>query len=364
MILYRYISKQIVTWTMVCTLSLLSILWLLQTINIIELLINKGVGFSNFVYLTVLSVPLWMTIILPVSALLATIMVLNRFRQDREIFAMRSAGMSNFKIIQGPVTVGVIFTILLYINSAVILPMSFSLYKNIFWELRTASPIVVLQEGVFTDITKGLTIFIEKRNSRYSFSGIFVHDKRKDGKTIEIIAESGSIDLSVEPPKLVFYNGRRSESVADNKRATVLNFDSYYLELIGDFQQNNIRARDYNEMSINALLTDKSSIPRHTREMRAEGHHRLASPLLSITMIIIGAAAVLNRQYIRASSWKVICIGTLAATLNLIAVIVLRTLLVKYPDLYPALYVITIAPIGIGLWIMHQPTRTQTIWTE
>ena len=85
-----------------------------------------------------------------------------------------------------------------------------------------SAPIVVIQEGVFTDITKGLTIFVKKREGKYDFSHIFVHDKRDPEKNVEVVAESGSILINSTPPKIIFNNGTRSEFTAGQSQAAIL----------------------------------------------------------------------------------------------------------------------------------------------
>lgn len=357
MVLHRYISQQILTWLLICTSALIGIVWLSQTLRLIELLVNKGANLSNFVLLTLLAIPLWAMVIMPAAALIATMLVLNKLQQDREITAMSSIGMSNLGIMRGPILVGTLLSVFLYINSAFILPQTFSGYKNIMSNLRTSAPIVVLQEGVFTDITRGLTVFIKERSGRYRFSKIFVSDNRNPETIVEVIADSGYIDLQSQPPQLIFFNGTRSEFTKGESQAAVLNFNRYALDLTSDFREGGARARDYNELSINTLLTGDNANPHYIKEMRAEGHFRLASPLLGLTMVIIGAAAILNRQYTRSSSWRMISLGAVIAIFTQIALIVSRGMTIDYPGLYPLVYASALVPLVAGIWMMRQPSR-------
>lgn len=100
--LHRYIVKQILVWLAITVITLIGIVWLSQALRLIELLVNKGADLSQFIILTLLSIPLWQMIILPISTLIATIIVLNRLQQDREITAMQAAGLNNYFIMRGP----------------------------------------------------------------------------------------------------------------------------------------------------------------------------------------------------------------------------------------------------------------------
>jgi len=353
----QYIFKQMVYWLLVCTVSLIGIVWLGQALQLIELLVNKGAALSQFLIIIAFTVPLWLMAILPIAGFTAVMVVLNKMAADREIIAMYTAGMSNIRIAFAPIMLGVLLTSYLFINSIYILPHLFGGYKSMINSLRSSAPIVTLQEGVFTDITKGLTIFINSRTSRNSFQHIFAHDTRDDSKVIEIIAESGSIDVFSTPPKLKFNNGIRSEYTPGSRQATVLEFESYNLSLAQDFQTSKNRVLDYNELPISTLLAGKSSNEHYSREMRAEGHYRLASPLLGLSLVMIGVVAVLRSSYRRSDNWKNILTGSVIAIVFELLVITFRGLTVDYPMIFPMIYVIAGGPAIFGLYLLRVKSK-------
>ena len=359
MLLNNYISKQVLVWTLISTAALIGIVWLSQALRLIELLVNRGAEFGDFVLLSILTIPLWLVVILPAATLFATMLVLNNLQQDREITALSSIGLSNLAIARGPLLVGAAVSLFLLLNSAFLLPLTFSGYKTMISNLRTAAPIVVIQEGVFTDITKGLTVFIREKEDRYRFKTIFVSDRRDPEKHVEVVAEGGFFNLQGETPQLVFRNGMRSELVPGESRAALLNFDRYVLELTSAFRGSGERVRDYNELDIPTLLAGRHSIEKYSREMRAEGHFRLASPLLGLAMVVIGAGAILNRQYARATSWRMMLAGAALAIVVQVGIIAARGLAIDYPPLYPLLYAVGIVPTLLGLSMMRQPAESR-----
>ena len=351
--LKRYLFKQVLYWLFVGTLAMIGIVWLGQALQLIELLVNKGAAMSQFLTLTFLAIPLWLMAILPIGGLIGVMAVLNKLHSDREIIAMYAAGMSNFKIAQAPLAVGVLVTIFLYINSVFILPLTYTGYKSIINSLKTSAPIVTLQEGVFTDITKGLTIFISDRRGQNSFDNIFAHDTRNAGTITEIIAESGKIDVTSSPPRLRFYNGVRSEFVTETKKTTILEFKSYNLSLITENQSTGQRNFDYNELPIHTLLKAEAATEHYSREMRAEGHYRLAAPLLGLSLAVIGIISVLGSSYKRTGNWKFNVGAVGVAVLVQILTIVSRGIVVSEPHAFPLIYLAAGGPALIGLWILR-----------
>lgn len=359
--LRHYILKQMLYWVVVSATSLVGIVWLSQALKLIELLVNKGAAMTDFLVLTALAIPLWMMIILPIAGLIATILVLNKLQQDREITAMHAVGLSNYKIARGPLMMGGLLTIFMYINSAFILPLTFTGYKTIISDLRASAPIVILQEGVFTDITKGLTIFIEERQGQNNFSNIFVHDTRSENGIVEILAERGKIDISTIPPKLRFFNGVRSEYVTGKTQATLLEFDSYELTLTREYKGFANRASDYNELPISVLLAGEGASAHYSREMRAEGHYRLASPFLAMTLVIIGLASILSARYSRTGSWRQITLGVVAAILIEVLLVMARGATINTPSLFPLMYIVVVFPAGAGLYLLKQKSRMHKV---
>jgi lipopolysaccharide export system permease protein len=352
--LHRYIFKQMLYWTVSIAISLIGIVWLSQALKLIELLVNKGAPFNQFFVLTALSIPLWLILALPISGLVATILVLNQLQQDREITAMHAVGLSNFSIARAPLILGAILTLVMYINSAFLLPLTFSGYKSILNKIRTSTPIVILQEGVFTDIIKGLTIFAEKRQGQTRFGNIFVYDTREEGKIIEVIAESGDVDITATPPRLRFYNGIRSEYALSDTQTAVLEFESYELSLAHKYKGLVPRSSDYNELSVSVLLAGNGATEHFSREMRAEGHYRLASPFLSMSLIVIGLTSILSARYRRPNSWRQIGSGAFIAIIITISLLIARGATITTPALFPLMYIITILPAAAGLYVLHQ----------
>ena len=355
--LKRYIFKQLMYWLTVSTLSLIGIVWLSQALRLIELLVNKGAPLSDFLTLTVLAIPVWLMVILPIGGLIATILVLNKLQQDREITAMQAVGLSNYSIAIAPLIFGGLISAFLFINSAFIVPLTFSGYKSIINSIRTSAPIIILQEGVFTDLTKGLTIFIDEREGQNNFSNIFVHDTREEGKVVEVIAESGRIDISTSPPRLAFLNGTRSEYTFGETQTAMLKFQQYNISLTREYQGLVNRPSDYNELPISVLLEGNGASEHYSREMRAEGHYRLASPILGFAMVIVGIASILSARYSRTGSWRNMAIAGVMAAFIQIVLVSSRGAAITTPSMFPMMYIAAILPIVIGLALLRERSR-------
>ena len=92
--LNTYIAKQIVVGFLLVSFSLMSIIWLTQSLRFVDLITNKGIAVSLFVKMTSLLMPRIFTILSPISLFAAVLFVYNRMLSDRELVVMKAAGIS------------------------------------------------------------------------------------------------------------------------------------------------------------------------------------------------------------------------------------------------------------------------------
>ena len=71
----------------------------------------------------------------------------------------------------------------LIVNSVLVLPQSFGVYKRVQFEVRNSIPTVMLQDNVFIDVVDGLTMLIGEKFDDGLARDLFIHDERTEGKS-------------------------------------------------------------------------------------------------------------------------------------------------------------------------------------
>jgi lipopolysaccharide export system permease protein len=361
MVLTWYILKQCLSSLLLASFSIIGLVWLGQTLRLVELLVNKGALFIDFLYVTLLGVPFWLVIILPISTTIAATSVMSKMQQDKELLAMSAAGISPFRIGLGPIILGSLISLFLMINSTYLMPATYSQYKTFMTNLRASAPIIILQEGVFIDITKGLTIYIHDKQSDNVFKDIFIRDSRSDDMVVEIHAEKATVTIDNENPSIVLFNGIRTQFTETSTKAQILEFESYKLNMAQEFVTNGDRPQDYNEMGIGELLTKTASNQHYQDEMRAEGHFRLSSPFLAISLVIIVISVFLRSRFQRGHYWQQISIVAGLTIFIELAHLTSRSLTVNIPELFPLMYLVVIFPLVVGILLLWQPWRKEAV---
>ena len=89
---------------MAVSITLVGIMWLFQTIRLLEIVINRGAPISNFLLMSVTVIPLWLTIAVPISAFVAVVWVFQRAVADRELLVMQASGRSALQLARAPLS--------------------------------------------------------------------------------------------------------------------------------------------------------------------------------------------------------------------------------------------------------------------
>lgn len=356
--LHRYLLTQYTTTTLVVLTSLLMIVWLNQTLQLLELVVNKGAPLSSFLMLSVLALPLWLLQAIPIALFIAIIWVFQKIQSDGELIVMQSVGWSPRQLAIAPLVLGGIFTAFLIFNSLILLPIGFGEFKERQINLRNAIPKILLQDKVFVDLAPDLTIFINERVTSKEVKNVFIQDKRQADTVTTLTAEKGLFTLEGGQPILVLENGERSELRDGNKASAVLFFEKYKLNFSRKILETGSRLPDMNEDSITNLLDPTKAVAeKYARQRMAYGHYRITAPFLALTMTLIALAGLnagrLRDENGRKRLWLTISAALLVQLLYVSA----RSLTVSLPAFWPAQYISLLIPSAMALVLLFEPQR-------
>ena len=91
--LFFYLLRQTLGPFLLFTLLLTLVVWMTQSLRLLDLVINGGQSASTFAYLTLLMVPNLLVIIVPIALFGAALYTLNRLNTESELVVMWSAGV-------------------------------------------------------------------------------------------------------------------------------------------------------------------------------------------------------------------------------------------------------------------------------
>ena len=356
----RYILRHLFWWALLVTFTLTCVVWLTQSLRFVYMIVNRGLSAPLFLWLTTLLLPTFLLIILPIAVFSAILFTYNKLIADSEMVVLRSAGLSQWALARPALALAGLTTLLCYFLSLYLVPTSFREFKDLQRKYRTSYSSVLLQEGVFNPVMKGVTVYIRSRTEAGELLGIVVHDSRDPKRPVTMMAERGAIVPGDRGARVLMQNGNRQEVEADDGRLNLLNFDRYVFEISEKASADEGALwRDPNERFIHELLRppDTRFSDRQHRKYLAEAHHRLAAPLLAFSFVLVGVSFLLGGEFNRRGQWRRI-LGAILVVVTVEALMIgLKNLSVKSPDLGPSMYVVALFPIVLALYALGAHPR-------
>ncbi|MDJ0947840.1 MAG: LPS export ABC transporter permease LptF [Alphaproteobacteria bacterium] len=342
----RYIFRQIGISVLFVAVALTVAIWLTQSLQYVDYIVNRGLSLATFLYFTMLLMPSLLVIILPMALFISVLFIYNRMTVDRELVVMRAAGLSPFQLSNPAMTIAMLVTLAGYSFNLYFLPVTFRTFKDLESAFRTDLAGIILQEGKFNTISDTFTVYVRERESSGELRGILAHDSRTKERPITYMAERGALVSSVTGPRVLLVKGLRQEVDRKTGRTTMLSFERNTVDLSIFSRAGQRSYREPAERFLHELFWpgDSRSEQHYRDKLRAEGHQRLVSPLLSLTFTLICLAALLSGDFDRKGQTRRVLTALALVVLIQAASFGLFNLAAKEPLVTPLMYLNAIAP--------------------
>src|SRR5579875_1793346 len=239
----RYLLRQLLLALIGVTGALVALIWLTQSLRFVELVVNRGLSLLVFLQLTSLLIPNFVAVILPITTFVVVQFVYQRLAGDRELTVMRAAGLSPWALSRPGVALGAISLAACFVLNIWVVPWSYGAFREYQFEIRNRMAAFLLQEGVFTEVSDNLTVYIRSRERDGTLRGILIDDARQKNSHATILAERGRMVSGPNGPRVLLINGSRQELDRKTGRLDVLTFNQNAIDL-SDGKSDEQRYRD------------------------------------------------------------------------------------------------------------------------
>ncbi|CAA7196183.1 LptF/LptG family permease [Chryseobacterium potabilaquae] len=193
-----------------------SVLFFIFIVNIIWVQLGQFMG-KGLSYWQILKLLFYLgvsviSMVLPLTILLAAIMSFGEFGERYELAAMKAAGISLTRVMLPLLGVTTILSIMLYFFSNNIIPDFQRKAKNMLFNIAQTKPALNFTPGQFIDQIPGYMVKFDKiyGEDGQNIEGVFVHRKASTYENQQsIVAEKGKFLPAANKDflKLVLYNG-------------------------------------------------------------------------------------------------------------------------------------------------------------
>lgn len=163
-------------------------------------IIGKGMTFWVLTKFFAYSFITFIPVAMPLAVLLSSIMTFGNLAENYELAAMKSSGLSLFKIIR-PLFAFIVFLAgLTFIFNNFVLPHITLTSAQMLWDIRQAKPTLSIKEGIYYNQLKGYSIKTAKKNKDgKTLYNLSIYDHHEGiGNNIQLYADSGSMQPSAD----------------------------------------------------------------------------------------------------------------------------------------------------------------------
>ena len=257
-LIFRKITKDTIAFFLLVTIIFGSIVWVIQAVNYLDYVTEDGHGLKTYFLFTLFSFPKIISKLIPFVFFIALFFTLINYETKNELYVLWANGISKLEFIKKILVISIFVLLFQIFFSAFLSP--FTQYKaRIFLKESNIDFFTsLIKEGKFINVVKGLTIFIEKKNSNNTFANIFIDDSSKAQNRI-IYAKTGKIVENNKKKIFILNNGQILNK--EKSKFNIFQFEEINFDL-SNYNTNTILAPKIQEIETRQLLNCYMSLNR------------------------------------------------------------------------------------------------------
>ena len=298
----RYILRQCLTPLVMILVVVTTIVWMTQTLQRVDILVEYGQGFGVFGYLSILIIPSLLAVIIPFAVFGATVYALYRMHTDSEIAVMFAAGVGRARIAAPLLLVTFIGALVTFYVNADLMPRSYRILKERIADIRADFASSLIRSGEFANVVDGFTIYVEEARPGGQFVGLLINDHRNGENPETYMAERAVLQETDNGPVMFLRDGNIQRVAQYTGDVSIIRFEEWAIN-IGNLQQG---PREFyleeTERYLGELFNPDLTKPydrNFTGKLIAEGHARVAAPIYTFAYVFAGLYALIGGAYSR-----------------------------------------------------------------
>ena len=289
---------------LLCAAVMTFVMYIGSVVKAIDYL-SRGASASLVLKVFALNIPYTLSFVIPISALVASLLQFGRLSADGEITAMRASGLS-LPQMAAPflVAAALLSAFCLWLNAEVA-PRSHFERRSMLRDLTKENPLTLIEEATFVDDFPGVSVYVGRKDGNH-LQDIILYQYENGQRRADVEASSG--DLSFDPDagrlSITLENVRLTEydkaNPRDLSKTRTLVAESYPLSLdVGNLLKKSKINKKPSDMPMRELVAslrdvrqafpslEEDSIAKMRAKMAVEATQRLALALACFSFVLV-----------------------------------------------------------------------------
>jgi lipopolysaccharide export system permease protein len=216
LVIKSYLGPLILTFFVSVFILLMQFLW-----KYIDDLVGKGLEWYIVLELLFYASSTFVPMALPLAILLSSIMTFGNLGEHYELVAMKSSGISLWKIMRPLIILSIVISGIAFYFSNNVLPIANLKFKSLLYDVRNQKLAFDIKEGIFYDGIEGFVMRVgKKENDDRTIRDVMIYNHmEKYGNTDLTVADSGRMESTADGRFLVFhlFRGYNYQEKTDQK---------------------------------------------------------------------------------------------------------------------------------------------------
>ena len=229
-IIFKKLSDEILILFIVFSLTLTSIVWIIQAVNYLDIVTDDGHSFGVYFNYTLLSLPKIFSQLLPFIFFLSVFYIINLYEEKNQLLIYWTHGVTKIEFVNKIIKFSLFFLIIQFLLSIIVVPYANNKSRSFIRSSSLDFFPNLIKPKKFIDTVENLTIFIDSKNEEGGYENIILKDKTNINNVQTIIAQTGKVVLSDNSKILILYSGQIIQTNS-KKNTTTFNFEETQFDL-------------------------------------------------------------------------------------------------------------------------------------
>ena len=192
-LIFRKLSLDIISFFLLSSIAITSIVWVIQGVNLLDIVSEQGHGLKVYFFYTILNLPKIFSKLLIFTYFLTLFVVLTRYEESNEILVFWTNGIKKITFINFIAKLSLFFVITQLVLTLVVVPYTQNLKQEYLKNSTIEFFPKLIKEKRFSNLSKNLTIFVEENKKNGFLGGIYIKEKIDKNESKIIIASKGRL---------------------------------------------------------------------------------------------------------------------------------------------------------------------------
>lgn len=299
-LIQRYLFRQIGRPVAAACAALAGIGILSQSLDQLEIIVERGQSVWVMLKLTLLAVPQLLAVILPIGLFVGALIALTRLQREQELTAVFASGVTRWAAIRPAIRLAAIVAVLTLAITTIVQPWAQRTARAEAFAIRSDIAALLVEEGQFVEGPDGLTVYVQQIEQNGLLKNLFIYMPSGDEVTTWDAAEA-RFERIDGAPMLTMLNGSTTR-YSSRGVLTYGSFDRNVFDLspyVDATERPRFKPSDLYLTQLFDPSPQDIGIVGSRGELTAEGHSRLSAPLYALMAMAMALAAIMGGQFSR-----------------------------------------------------------------